>query len=274
MRTRFHGCAISVRCFAFFLCDRAAYANAVTMKQEAQKAAFVTGGAKRLGRAIALRLAQEGYDIALHYHRSEVEANALAEEIRSLGQQAVLLCQDLRELSALSGLMETAFSHMPHLKVLVNNASTFRRIGFAEMTNESLLEDMAVNYHTPMLLTQAFAREVAVHNTGHANVIHMLDTAIEGNYGAYFAYLLAKKGLRDFTFMAAKELAPTVRVNAICPGFILPSEGEDGENYDPKGKAPLGKAETEDITDAVMQLVIARYLTGQLLYVDAGEHVA
>jgi len=235
----------------------------------AAKAVLITGAARRLGRATALYLAEKGYDIALHYYGSEEDAVSAKEAVEAFGQQCVLLKQDLRELAALPALITKAREVMPHLCVLVNNASTFRRISFADTTPESLEEDMALNFKAPFFLIQAFAAQV-----GQGSVVNMLDTAITGHYGAYFAYLLAKKNLAEFTYMAARELAPQLRVNAVCPGFVLPTEG-DGAQHDPHhNKAMLLAQPTPgDIAEAVYTLAENKALTGQLLMINGGEHL-
>ena len=152
--------------------------------------------------------------------------------------------------------------------MLVNNASTFQRISFADTTPEQLDESFAVNFKAPFFLTQSFARHMQ-----HGAVINMLDVSTHTTRTGYFAYLLAKKALAEFTQMAARELAPAIRVNGIMPGVILPSGGmRDMEAYE--NALPLkAKASPDDIARAALVLAQEPYMVGQMLYVDGGEHL-
>lgn len=234
------------------------------------KAVFITGAARRIGKAIALEFAHNGYDIALHYHRSERDALATQAEIRALGRQCVLLQQDLTQLEALPALMQQAKEALPALCVLVNNASTFRRISFSQTMPESLTQDFTTNFMQPFFLTQAFTQSVE-----RGAVVNMLDTAIATHRTTHFGYLLAKKTLAEFTQMAAKDLGPVFRVNAVAPGFTLPTEG--GTNRDPAeyaAKLPLLQQPTPgQIAAAVSMLAENDALTGHILYIDGGERL-
>lgn len=233
-------------------------------------AALVTGAAKRVGRAIALGLATQGYDIILHYHHSAMEAEATRQDILAKGVACELLQGNLAQTEQLSALVEQAFQLMPHCNALINNASSFGRASLGEMTLEHYLQEFAVNLHAPVFLTQAFSR-----HTNHAVVVNLLDTMINHHQHAHAAYLLAKKSLADFTQMAALEFAPGLRVNGVCPGFLLPSSGWDGD-YQAKlqSRLPLGKtAAVENIVEAIWALISNPAITGQLLFVDGGEHL-
>lgn len=234
------------------------------------QAVLITGAAKRLGRTMALEYAQAGYDVALHYHRSAQEAEETAQEILRMGRQCVMISQNLENLHAMPALAAEATKAFPHLSVLVNNASVFDRISFAETTPETLLRDYTLNFAQAFFLTQAFA--VAV-KTG--SVVNMLDTSVHIQRTTHFGYLLAKKTLREFTKMGAKELAPAIRVNAICPGFILPTEG--GEHRDPvayAAKLPLKRQPTPaDVAYNVRVLSENQNLTGHIITIDGGEYL-
>ncbi len=234
------------------------------------KAVLVTGAARRIGRGIALEFAENGYDIALHYHRSAQEAEDTAAAIRALGRQVVLLPQNLEDLHALPALVAKAKEALPHLNTLVNNASIFPRIALIDTTPESLSQAFRLNFEQAFFLTQAFAKQV-----GSGAVVNILDTAIHTNRTTHFGYLLAKKALHEFTFMAAKELAPAIRVNAVCPGFILPTEG--APHRDPKEYAaglPLKAQPTvQDVAAAVLYLAENPAMIGQILTLDGGERL-
>lgn len=232
---------------------------------ETKKAVLITGAAKRLGRAMAERFAAAGYDIALHYHTSREAAESLRRQIESAGRQCVLFPQDLTEPEALPDFMARVKQALPHLAVLVNSASTFRRIGFAETTPQSLAEDMRINFEAPFFLTQAFAKQVK-----KGAVVNLLDIHIHSFHKQYMTYLMAKKALAEFTLMAAKELAPAIRVNAVCPGFVLPTEGG---SHDPTRAVPGEQPTPAQVADAVLTAAEKEYLFGQFLYVDGGERL-
>lgn len=234
------------------------------------KAALITGGARRLGRVTALALADEGYDIALHYWHSAEEAGQLYDEIKAKHVECHLFQQDLTKLEELGGVIRDVHEHFPELSVLVNNASTFKRISLEEMTPESLEQDLAINFKAPLFLMQSFALEVK-----QGAIVNMLDMAIDGYCGAYFAYLLAKKSLAEATKMAARELGPNIRINGVCPGFVLPTEGKDAGMHDPSRvfQLPMGQPTPADVARAVVTCVRSPFMTGQMMYVDGGERL-
>lgn len=235
-----------------------------------QKAALITGAARRIGREIALAFARGGYDIALHYHRSQQEAEDTAAAIRALGRQCIPLAQDFQDLQRLPELIAKAKQVLPGLNVLVNNASTFHRVSFMETTPELLQGELNRNFSQAFFLTQAFAREI-----GQGSIINIIDTAIHSHRTTHLPYMLAKKLLREFTLMAAKDLAPAIRVNAVCPGFILPTEG--AAHRDPKAYAaslPAKQQPTpQEVAAAVLLLAENASLFGQILYIDGGERL-
>lgn len=236
-----------------------------------RKAALITGGAKRVGRGLSLYLAQQGYDIALHYHTSQHEAGALQREIQALGRMCELFPCDLMELEALPGLIQRVAREMPHCSVLINSASRFEPGPFLETTPQHAQEMHRINCESPAFLTQAFAKEF-----GRGHVVNILDTAITQNRHSYFFYLLAKKALAEFTRMAALELAPAIRVNAVCPGVMLPSGPEWDEAYMERHakEMPLGRIATVDeLCRHVGWLLESEAVTGQLVFIDGGEHL-
>lgn len=233
-------------------------------------AALITGAAGRLGRGIALHLAAKGYDIALHYRHSRAEAEATARDIAGKNVVCHLLQADLADPAQCPALVAKAHTAFPQLSVLVNNASVFDKGGFLESDASLLRKEFAVNFEAPVFLTQAFARQVK-----QGAVVNMLDTCVTQHRHSHFFYLLSKKSLLAFTQMAAAELAPAIRVNGVAPGYVLPSE-HWGEEYKEKLEArlPMGKIATvEDVAQAVYTLVSSPALTGQVLFVDGGEHL-
>ena len=235
------------------------------------KAALVTGGAKRIGKEICLRLAELGYDIVLTYLSSVVEAEALAEEITLMGQSCSIKRCDLTVSRDIPILMEEIFQEFPQLNLVVNNASQFERCTLADTTLEDLDKNLSLHLKTPFMIVQKFAQQC-----NHGQVINILDTRITKNRTAYFAYLISKKSLADFTLLAASELAPNIRVNGIAPGLILAPDGEDSAYLDRLAtKIPAKrKGSVRDIVNTVEFLVKNDYITGQILFNDGGEHLS
>ena len=235
-----------------------------------QPAVLITGAAKRLGRHTAHSLAAAGYDIAVHYQHSKAEAESLADEIKHLGRQAALIQADLTDTHALPDVIAEAKTALPHLGALINNASQFEPASFAETTPDILQANLAIHVPAPFFLSQAFAAQV-----GKGAIIHFLDSFIRRQSDRYFPYLLSKKALAELTLSMAHSLGPEIRVNAIAPGIILPS-GPFDEKYlnKRKAEAPLQRLATpDDIAQGVKLLLETPSLTGQILWLDGGEHV-
>lgn len=232
--------------------------------------ALITGSAKRIGKAIALAMAEWGYDIAVHYRNSKLEAEEVVDAVQSIGRQAATFHCDLEDMAAVSTLIPQVHERFPNLDILVNNASLFKR-AFLEDTDLSLFNQlMDVNFKTPFFLTQQFAR---VCQKGH--IINLLDTKVTQNQSQYFLYSLTKKSLLEFTRMAAKALGPDIRVNGIAPGLILPSGLNSHEDFEKMGEfIPLKRTgDTDNIVKAVQYVMNNDFVTGEILFVDGGEHL-
>lgn len=231
---------------------------------------LITGASKRIGKAIALTLAQQGWDIALHYNHSRDAAEETCREIEALGRRCTLFACDLGDASQVRELIPAVMDSCPECCGLVNNASIFERAPFLDTTEEFFDRHFDLNFRTPFFMTQAFARCA---KTGV--VINLLDTKIEQRYSNYFAYLLTKKALFEFTRMAAHELAPGIRVNGVCPGLILPPPGEDVTYMlEMQDRIPAKRhGSAQDIADAVRFLVESEFITGEWIFVDGGEHL-
>lgn len=233
------------------------------------KAAIVTGGAARIGKSIALRLARLDYNIVLHYHTSEEKAQNVRKTIEQMGVLCHLVQTNLEEPEAGPAL----FDEIPEeweVEVLINNASIFQKSDFHTEGVKNLDKHYAINFRSPYSLTKAFIR----HNSrGH--IINLLDTKVEENHTEHLDYLLTKKLLKDFTLIAARELGPGFRVNGIAPGLILPPEGKDKDYLLKKAKdIPLQTVgDLTQIDNAVEFLIKNPFLTGQILYINGGEHL-
>jgi NAD(P)-dependent dehydrogenase (short-subunit alcohol dehydrogenase family) len=245
--------------------------------------ALVTGGARRLGRAMALYLAGRGYDVAIHHARSGVEAAALAQEIEAMGRRAICLRADLLEEDALAPLVPAAAQGLGGpLNLLVNNASVFEEDSLATATRASWDRHMMSNLRAPFVLTQAFAAQCPAPVTDAVGepvaqglVVNLIDQKVRKLTPQHMSYSIAKMGLWAFTRMAAQELGPLVRVNAIGPGPTLQAEGQPEAAYlNSRAATVLERgANPDDITAALGFFLEAKAVTGQILCIDGGQHL-
>ena len=236
----------------------------------AKNTALVTGGGRRLGKAIALALARAGLDVVVHCNRSAKDARKTASEIRALGRRAWVLEADLSDPVQAQALFALARRAAGRIDVLVNSASVFKESRLSSFTPEELSEAVALNAMAPLLLTRAFARQKSA-----GCVVNLLDCRIADYDAKHAAYHLSKRMLFTITRMSAIEFAPRVRVNAVAPGLILPPEGESGAYLERlKHTNPLGThGSAQDVAEAVLFLVQSPFVTGQVLYVDGGRHM-
>ena len=234
------------------------------------KTALVTGAGKRIGRAIALALAEQGVNIAAHYGTSGAEVVSLRAELEMRGVKSWGLQADFSCAEEAQALITRALEAAGALDILINSASIFRPSTLNDMDIAGILEHMQVNAWTPCLLCREFARLV-----GAGQIINMLDSRITDTDRTHVAYILSKKTLADLTRMMALEFAPKITVNGIAPGLILPPPGRDDTYLELLvGSVPLKRhGGPEDITAAVLYLLNSDFVTGQVLYVDGGRHL-
>ncbi|MEM9428377.1 MAG: SDR family oxidoreductase [Pseudomonadota bacterium] len=247
-------------------------------------AALVTGGAKRVGRALALALAGRGHDVAIHYASSAAPAEALAEEIRASGRMAVALGADLLDDATVAGLIPDAADALGRpLDILINNASIFEHDTIETLTLESWERHHRSNLKAPVFLTQAFAaqcpkgaRDAAGEPVASGVVVNMIDQRVRKLTPEFMTYTLAKMGLWAFTQTAAQALAPDIRVNAIGPGPTLQGARQSADHFASQRAATvLGRgANLADMTAALGFVLDSPALTGQLLCIDGGQHLA
>ncbi len=233
------------------------------------RSALITGGARRLGRAICLKLAEMGFNIALHYHSALPEE--LLEEIRALGVSSEPIRCDLTDTASASGLVHLASEALPSLELLVNSASIFERASITDTADVLLDYHMELNLLAPFRLSRDFARVCK-----RGQIINMIDANALKSGSAYAAYQISKKGLFGLTEVSAREFAPHIRVNAIAPGLILPPLGEGDEYMErsAQNRVPLKRrGHAEDITRAIEFLILNEFVTGQILFIDGGEHL-
>lgn len=237
-----------------------------------KKTAFITGAAQRVGKAIAEHLASQGWNIAIHYNRSSSEAENLAKILseRYPNQNFASFGANLMNDSQTENLIRQVISRMGNLDLLINNASVFDP-GSIRDTSPSLFdEQFGVNLRAPFILTRQYAL-----NSDKGIIINFTDTRITNNTYGFAAYSLAKKTLWELTKMAALELGPRFRVNAIAPGLTLPPADKD-EEYLGKLAAhiPMKRPGGLDpILKSVDYIIANDYLTGQILFCDGGENL-
>ncbi|MEO8164457.1 MAG: SDR family oxidoreductase [Betaproteobacteria bacterium] len=238
-----------------------------------RRVALVTGAGKRIGRAIALGLATEGWDLALHYHRSQAEADSLAMEIGALGVKAVPVRCDLGNAEQVCGLIAEVERELGSPTCLVNNAALFEYDDLASLEPQQWRRHLDVNLLAPLLLAKAFAARIAEGTTGC--IVNLLDQKVFNLNPDFLSYTIAKVGLEGATRVLAMALAPRVRVCGVAPGITLVS-GEQSEDNFARAHlmAPLGRSSSiEDIAAAVRFVVNAGALTGTTIVVDGGQHL-
>lgn len=231
------------------------------------KVVLITGAAVRIGRGLAEALARQGCRLVLHCNRSSAEAGALAQRLRRHGTKVGIIKRDLLEPQAGEDVVRQAVKIFGRLDALINNAAVFSKERIMSLSEEQFRRQFDLNLIVPVLMTRAFAKAAR-----KGKIINILDrriTAVEQNISAY---LLSKKALAAFTKIAALELAPDIAVNGVAPGPILRSA--DGRIRDKAGKIPLGKRPaTADVAEAVVFLLKSESITGQIIFVDGGQHL-
>jgi NAD(P)-dependent dehydrogenase (short-subunit alcohol dehydrogenase family) len=233
---------------------------------------LVTGAAVRLGSAIAEALARAGWDVVVHAHRSLAPADALCARLRALGSQAWRVAGDLLAPGGPDAVFDDALGAAGSLDALVNNASVFERQPLATAAPGDFERLWRINALAPIRLTQRLAGHLSSRGA-RGCAVNLLDQRIAQASAGATPYALSKKTLESFTLSAARELAPTLRVNAVAPGAVLPPEAAGAREA--AGSFPLGSRPTAGhVAEAVRYLLDAEAVTGQILFVDGGQHLA
>lgn len=237
------------------------------------KAALVTGGGKRIGRACCLVLAEAGYAVAVHHLNSGDAAEATAAEIRDAGGRAVALAADLTDEEQVMALVPRAAAALGPIGVLVNNASIFENDTVETVTRERWDAHMAVNLRAPFVLTQEFARHLPQDAGGC--IINLLDERVWSLTPYFVSYTLTKAGLWTLTQTMALALAPRVRVNGIGPGPTLPSPRQSHEQFVQQCQSmPLRRGTAPNEIAAALRFILAApAMTGQMIALDGGQHL-
>ncbi|MGF1651451.1 MAG: SDR family oxidoreductase [Hyphomicrobiaceae bacterium] len=235
---------------------------------------LVTGGAKRIGRSIALALAARGWAVALHYRSSRAEAEDTARIIAANGGIATLVQGDLSDLASYPTMIETCRQELGTLTALINNASEFEFDTITTMTESDWARHMDVNLRAPVFLSQAFAAAIPAAEVG--SIINIVDQRAWRLTPEFFSYTLSKVALWDATRMLAQALAPKVRVNAVGPGPVLRSVHQTAAEFEAEAASTLLKRPTspDEIAQAVAFILDAPAMTGQMIALDSGQHLA
>jgi len=237
------------------------------------RAALVTGGARRIGRALALALAEDGFGVAVHYHRSRAEAEAVAAAIEARGGKAVALAADLADERAVAALLPAAAAALGPIGVLVNNASIFENDTVASATRDSWEAHLSINLRAPFVLIQNLASHLPAQMGGV--VVNLLDERVWSPTPMFVSYTVSKAGLWTLTQTMALALAPRIRVNGIGPGPTLPNRRQSPEQFMQQCAAmPLRRGTSPDeIAQAMRFIIAAPAMTGQMIALDGGQHL-
>lgn len=234
------------------------------------RTALITGASKRIGRATASALAEQGVNIIIHFNRSGREARQLAEELEKKGVNTWTIQADFHHPDEYRALIARARALSGKLDILINNASVFPSETLAELAWSGFSADLEVNAWVPLTLSRDFAN-----GSRGGSIINLHDTHLEGFDFRHTGYILSKHVLAELTRMMALMFAPDVTVNAVAPGLILPPPGAD-ESYlvSHSHALPLQKhGGSRDIAEAIVFLLRSDFITGQVIYVDGGRHL-
>lgn len=237
--------------------------------------ALVTGAGKRLGRALALALGERGLDVAVHYRRSEDEAREVASLIRAMGRRAEIVRADLSREAETAGLIGAAAKAVGPLRVLVNSASIFEHDDIASMSRQSWDAHIETNLRAPLKLAQDFAAKADASQDNL--IVNLLDQRVLKLTPQFLSYTVSKAALHTLTMTLAQALGPqNIRVNAIGPGPTLKNARQSEEDWRRQNEATvLGRgAGPADIVGALLYLLEARAVTGQMIAVDGGQHLS
>jgi pteridine reductase len=238
------------------------------------RAAIVTGGAVRLGKALALALAGEGVRLAIHYHSSAGPAEETVAEVKALGSDAVAIQADLSQPAQAPLVIDRAAATLGQVDILVNSAAIFEPAGLAGTTEDIWDRHFATNLKAPFFLSQAFAAHVGAERLAY--IVNIADWRGLRPDAGYLAYSLTKAGVLAMTTALALALAPNIRVNAIAPGAILPPPGKGQDYLDRLAlHIPLARVGSPgEIAKTLLYFLQSDFVTGEAIFVTGGEHLA
>jgi NAD(P)-dependent dehydrogenase (short-subunit alcohol dehydrogenase family) len=233
--------------------------------------ALITGGAKRIGAEICRALASDGHSVIIHYRNSVEAATELSEELNKVSKSAIIRA-DLEKIDDVKSLLLKAVKFFGPIDILINNASMFEYDNIESINSDLFNRSIATNTLAPILLIQAFAEQSL---EAQGCIINLLDQKLENPNQDYLSYTASKTALAGLIEPLAIGLAPAIRVNGIAPGLTLPSPHASVSEFEKlHDKTPLGRGATpRDISEAVVFLIGAQSVTGQVLFVDGGERL-
>ncbi len=237
------------------------------------KKIVITGGANRIGRSIALELANYDTQIVIHYSKSFIAAKKLKIELENLGSIVYLLKANLNNLKQTQRIIPFAYNKMKGLNCLINNASIFENDNLSDFSDESFIKHLNINLKAPAILIRDFANKFKGKD---GNIINIIDQRIEKLTPFFFSYTLSKSGLGTLTKTAAMKLAPKIRVNAVSPGPTLKNKRQSEKHFKKQWKATIleKKVNTKNVSSTVKFLMNNDNITGQIINVDSGQRLA
>ena len=237
------------------------------------KVAIVTGGAVRLGKALALALAEHGARVVIHYGSSAAPAQATVRQIQAMGSDALAIQADLSQPGQTPSIVERAATHFGQVDILVNSAAIFEPGTWDDTTEANWDRHFAINLKSPFFLSQAFAVHVGRGRAGH--IVNIADWRGVRPGTGHVAYTLTKAALIAMTKSLAQALAPNIQVNAIAPGMILPPPGQDQAYLERWAhKIPAQRVGSpEEVARALIFLLRSDFVTGDLIFVTGGQHL-
>ena len=237
------------------------------------KKIIITGSANRIGRSIALELADYDTQIVIHYNKSFTEAKKLKAKLESLGSTVHLFKADLNNLKQTQKIIPFAYKKMRGLNCLVNNASIFENDNLSNFSEKSFIKHINVNLKAPAILIRDFAKK---YKGKDGSIINIVDQRIEKLTPFFFSYTLSKSGLATLTKTSAMKLAPSIRVNAVSPGPTLKNKRQSEKHFKKQWRSTLleKKVDTKNVSYAVKFLIKNNNITGQIINVDSGQRLA
>lgn len=239
-----------------------------------RRTALVTGSAVRIGKAIALKLASEGINVLIHARTHSAEAESAVNAVRDMGVHSDLAFHDLRDSEGTGGWFEELYHRTGVIDILVNSACSYPEDSYDTLNSSALNETMTEQVLSPLSMMRVMKQMIK--NKGHSGaVVNILDSRIAGRNSTHAAYHIAKRSLFTLTRDLAMEYAPTIRVNAVAPGIILPptAHGKEWLRLMASTNPMNMHGHPEDVAEAVFYLIQASFVTGQIIYIDGGRHL-
>ena len=237
------------------------------------KKIIITGGANRIGRSIALELANYDTQIVIHYSKSFSAAKKLKIELENLGSIVHLVKADLNNFKQTQRIISFAHKKMKGINCLVNNASIFENDNLSNFSEKSFIKHINVNLKAPAILIRDFSKKFKGKD---GNIVNIIDQRVEKLTPFFFSYTLSKSSLATLTKTAAMKLAPNIRVNAVSPGPTLKNKRQSKKHFKKQWKSTIlkKKVDTKNVSSAVKFLINNNNITGQIINVDSGQRLA